>query len=94
MSKMFILLNLHRIEKIEHLDSVPNLQMLYLQNNRIAHIENLGHLKKLKKLYLSSNKISVVENLEGLKNLRGESKMYHCYLYLITLKEILGKFWR
>ena len=89
---MFILRNLHRIEKIEHLDSVPNLQMLYLQNNRIAHIENLGHLKKLKKLYLSSNKISVVENLEGLKNLRGESKMYHCYLYL-TLKEILAKVW-
>ena len=57
--------------KIEHLDAVPHLQMLYLQKNKITKIENLSHLKQLKKLYLSCNKISVIENLEDLTKLEG-----------------------
>ena len=61
----------NRITKLEHLDQVPNLNMLYLQKNQITVIENLSHLKKLKKLYLSNNKISVIENLEELKALTG-----------------------
>ena len=63
-----------RLTKIEHLDAVPHLQMLYLQKNKINKIENLSHLKQLKKLYLSCNKISVIENLEDLTKLEGK---YH-----------------
>lgn len=62
----------NRIEKIERLDPVPHLRLLYLQRNRISKIEGLSHLTQLRKLYLSGNRISVVENLQGLANLRGK----------------------
>lgn len=65
---------LNRIEKLEHLKAVPNLEMLYLQNNKISKIENLSHLQRLKKLYLSKNRISVVEGLDSLQNLLGKLK--------------------
>ncbi|VDM80151.1 unnamed protein product [Strongylus vulgaris] len=55
---------LRKIEKIENLSTLVNLETLDLSFNRICKIENLEALTKLKTLYLVHNKITKIEGLE------------------------------
>lgn len=57
------------LEKIENLDFIPQVEILYLQNNQISKIENLSKLKCLKYLQLALNNISKIENLTALESL-------------------------
>jgi len=54
----------NQIERIENLETLSNLTQLNLQGNFIRKIENLQNLKHLKKLNLSRNMIAVLEGLE------------------------------
>lgn len=56
--------------RIEGLEKLTQLRMLYLQQNQIKKIENLCHLEKLMALNLSNNRITVIENLKGLDQLK------------------------
>lgn len=53
----------NQILKIENLDTLVDLEELYLAENKIEKIENLERLKKLRTLDLSFNYIQEVENL-------------------------------
>jgi protein TilB len=57
------------LEKLENLDLIPQVEILYLQNNQISKIENLTKLKSLKYLQLALNNISKIENLTALESL-------------------------
>ncbi len=59
----------NRIEKIEHLENLINLEVLYFENNRIRKIENVQNLIKLQTLFFSQNAIRKIENIEKLTNL-------------------------
>ncbi|KAF8899939.1 hypothetical protein CPB84DRAFT_1779760 [Gymnopilus junonius] len=59
----------NRIRKIENLDSLVNLEELWLGKNKIAKLEGLQNLKKLKTLSLQSNRITKIEGLEELGEL-------------------------
>jgi Leucine-rich repeat (LRR) protein len=48
------------ITKIEGLDSLGELENLFLQNNMIKKIENLDKLKQLKILNLTNNNIFII----------------------------------
>ncbi|KIH57006.1 leucine Rich repeat-containing domain protein [Ancylostoma duodenale] len=61
---------LHKIEKIENLSTLVNLETLDLSFNRITKIENLEQLTNLKTLYLVHNKISKIEGLETVRRKR------------------------
>jgi len=52
-------LSFNRIREIDGLDSLVNLEKLYLSSNRITKIENVNHLINLKMLELGDNKIKV-----------------------------------
>ena len=58
------------ISKIENLDKLINLEILYLHSNKISELENLESLISLQILHISSNQISKLENLESLTNLQ------------------------
>ena len=55
--------------RIENLETLTELEELYLAENKIEKIENLDALKKLKTLDLSFNYIQIVENLGSLSML-------------------------
>ncbi|XP_005090003.1 leucine-rich repeat-containing protein 46 [Aplysia californica] len=54
----------NRIECIQNLECLPNLQVLVLSNNQIKEVEGLSHLQKLIFLDLSENCISDVDTEE------------------------------
>lgn len=60
---------LERIEKIEGLENLINLEELNLSYNMISRIENLTNLQKLRDLNLADNNIRRIENLESLPSL-------------------------
>jgi hypothetical protein len=57
------------ITTIENLDSLVNLEFLYLNQNQITTIENLDSLVNLTQLDLAGNQITTIENLDSLVNL-------------------------
>ena len=58
------------IREIKGLNTLTNLEELYLVGNSIAEIKGLGRLKKIRILDLSKNKIKEIKGLENLKNLK------------------------
>lgn len=60
----------NRITKIENLDSLTNLEELYLSENGLTKMEGLNNLFNLKVLDLSLNMIENIENVEGLRELQ------------------------
>ena len=60
----------NKLTKIENLENLTNLQVLYLNSNQLTKIENLGNLTNfLYLLDLGNNKLAKIENLEKLINL-------------------------
>jgi Leucine Rich Repeat. len=57
------------LKKIEGLDKLINLEELNLSYNMITEIEGLENLKKLKDLNLAENNIQRIENIVITKNL-------------------------
>lgn len=57
------------ITRIENLETLTELEELYLAENKLEKIENLQTLKKLKTLDISFNYLSKLENLEELTSL-------------------------
>ena len=66
--------NIDKITKVKGLESLINLNKLYLNFNRITEIEGLDNIKNLRSLHFQWNNIRVIKGLEHLKNLE--------YLYL------------
>ncbi len=64
-----LFLNSMGIQKIENLDNLTALTELDLSYNEIQRIENLENLTALTKLDLSKNQIMLIENLEKLDSL-------------------------
>ena len=64
-----LVLDNHRIRKIENVDRLVKLERLSLHNNEIEKIENLDTLVNLKSLALSRNKIGKIEGLDMLANI-------------------------
>lgn len=60
----------NNISKIENLERLFNLRILYLNRNKIKKTENLKNLSKLIILYLLNNQITKIENLDNLTMLR------------------------
>ncbi|EIW83980.1 L domain-like protein [Coniophora puteana RWD-64-598 SS2] len=60
----------NRIRFIENLDSLVNLEELWLGKNKITKLQNLSSLKSLKILSIQSNRIKKIEGLDGLSNLQ------------------------
>ncbi|MGB1207081.1 MAG: leucine-rich repeat domain-containing protein [Chitinophagales bacterium] len=56
----------NNISKIEHLDSLEQLETLNIKGNKISEIDNLGSLTQLQELYLNDNQITKIENLRDL----------------------------
>jgi Leucine-rich repeat (LRR) protein len=54
---------INKLQKIEGLEAVPNLVELNLSYNMITRIENLDHLIKLRELNLAENNIRKIENV-------------------------------
>lgn len=48
----------NNISKIEGLESLVNLENLYLSSNYIARLENLTHNTRIHELYISKQKIN------------------------------------
>ncbi|EEB19768.1 conserved hypothetical protein [Pediculus humanus corporis] len=65
-----LILNDNEIQKIENLESFPNLKRLFIINNHLKNICGLSQLIYLEELDLSGNNIGAIENLKDLKNLR------------------------
>ncbi|KAL4502457.1 hypothetical protein ABPG72_012044 [Tetrahymena utriculariae] len=61
--------NNSKIQRLEGLDDLVNLQELNLSYNSIQKIENLARLQNLRELNLAENNLSRLEGLEVLKNL-------------------------
>lgn len=59
-----------RIEWIEGLDKLLNLELLELGDNKIKAIKKLSQLKNLRELYLGKNKIEQIEGISELANLK------------------------
>ena len=57
------------ITKIVNLDSLVNLNVLYLGSNQLTIIENLDALVNLNTLVLNDNQLIKIENLDALVNL-------------------------
>lgn len=57
------------IDRIEGLENLSNLRELNLCFNYIGKIENINNLKKLEKLNLEWNRIAKIEGVENLSNL-------------------------
>lgn len=51
------------IAKIENLESLENLQKLYLGHNNIVVVEGLENLRQLRELYIESQRIPPGESL-------------------------------
>jgi Leucine-rich repeat (LRR) protein len=66
--------NIDRISKVKGLESLINLNKLYLNFNKITEIEGLDNLINLKALHFQWNNIREIKGLDQLKNLE--------YLYL------------
>jgi len=58
------------IGEIKGLDTLTNLEELYLVGNSIREIKGIERLKKIRLLDLSKNKIKEIKGLENLKNLQ------------------------
>jgi len=58
------------IKEIKGLDTLTNLEELYLVGNSITEIKGLEKLKKLKILDLSRNRIKEIKGLENMKKLK------------------------
>ncbi len=65
-----ILMKLKKIEKIDNLGGVPELNLLYLSDNLIKRIESLDSIPRLILLDLSYNQITEIEDLDNLPLLR------------------------
>ncbi len=78
-------LSFNRISKIENLDSLVNLEKLYLASNRISEVEGLSSLKKLQVLELGANRITHIhpESLVNQTELRelwlGKNRIEHMH---------------
>ena len=90
-------LSYNLLQKIEHLENVPNLKDLNMSGNKIKKIENLNKMIGLQSLYLDSNQIEKIENLKGLRKLQRISiknnkvkdiLMSDCTDQLLELKEL------
>lgn len=62
-------LNHGRINKIQNLEPLTQIENLYFRWNLISKIENLDTLVTLKELELYDNQITKIENLGALVNL-------------------------
>jgi len=60
----------NKIQDLEPLEGLINLERLYLGSNKIQDLEPLAGLTNLERLYLGNNKIQDLEPLEGLINLK------------------------
>lgn len=56
-------ISFNRLTKIENLDTLVNLQKLFLVSNKITVVENLSSLTNLTMLELGDNKIRVSYDL-------------------------------
>ena len=63
-------LNITDIDEIKGLESLTDLQELYLCENLITEIKGLDNLTSLEELDLNSNKIQEIKGLDNLTNLR------------------------
>ena len=63
-------LNHHRLDKIENLEVLHQIETLSLRWNFIKKLENLSTLTTLREVEFYDNQITVIENLEGLVNLQ------------------------
>ncbi|KAH8117697.1 L domain-like protein [Phellopilus nigrolimitatus] len=59
----------NRIRRIENLESLENLEELWLGKNKISKFEGLQNLRHLKILSIQSNRITKLEGLEELHSL-------------------------
>lgn len=59
----------NRLTRISGLDSLVNLEELYLAHNALTEISGLDHLKGLRTLEISNNQIKHLCNLEHLTDL-------------------------
>jgi protein phosphatase 1 regulatory subunit 7 len=62
-------LNHGRIDKLQNLEPLTQIERLYLRWNLITKIENLDTLVTLRELELYDNQIVKMENLDALVNL-------------------------
>ena len=62
--------NIEDISEVFGLDSLSQLQVLYLNRNKIKEIKGLEKLKKLRVLELSNNFITEIKGLKALDNLQ------------------------
>ncbi len=62
--------NIKKIEEIEGLDELIQLETLHLSKNQISEISGLERLKNLKGLHLEENKITEIKGLESLLPLK------------------------
>ncbi len=60
----------NKIERIEGLEDMTELDLLTLSNNQIGRIEGLERLVHLRELHLGVNRIPRIEGLDTLVNLR------------------------
>lgn len=63
-------MSFNKISKIDGLDSLGNLKVLYLSGKPYQKIEGLHNLTSLKVLSLDLINISIIEGLGNLKNIR------------------------
>ena len=61
---------MNEITKIENLDDLTKLKNLNLVLNKITKIENIEHLTNLERLYLHYNPITKIENIDNLTKLK------------------------
>ena len=62
-------LNHGKIEKLENLECLTQIEGLYLRWNLIKKIENIQTLVTLRELEFYDNQLTVIENLDTLVNL-------------------------
>lgn len=63
------MLESNKIEEIQGLDPLKNLEKLHLAKNNLKEIKNLDNLRKLQDLGLSKNKITELKGLENILRL-------------------------
>ena len=61
--------NITDLSVISNLESLVNLEYLFLSDNKIKEIVKIGKLTKLVELSLSENEISEISNIENLNGL-------------------------
>ncbi len=59
-----------KIDNIQGLESLINLETLIIDSKTRINTIGLGCLKNLQKLYLNDNKITIIQGLDGLINLK------------------------